>query len=732
MTGGVILSVTSFGADREWSIASKRFGRRRSRPVVNLRTRVTVIVAALCATGLVGAGMLSGASAADRPAVAQLGFYPGYANLSQLTSLQTWLGRDTSYLVQFGDIASPTNFMASVWGEVVKAGELQTIASKTNLVESVPLAFGSFVDASTATGQATARAQLQATVNGANDVGYRVAAQYLRDGGYGDAVIRLGWEFDGGWMPWSSNGNQALWVSAFRHVVGVFRSISPSFRFDWTGDPGWMQGQIGAYPGDAYVDIIGMDLYDKGLGVAWNSTTKTWVDPAAAFATEIPSLTFQRDFAIAHGKQVSYPEWALASGGTEAPNSAGNDDPTFIQGMYDWMNGLPSTGPASLAYHSYFNEDTSNDGYHKLSHFPNAQARFKALFGPTSTTATVAPTTTTATVAPTTTATVAPTTTTTTVAPTTTTVAPTTTTTNAPTTTVAPPPVNLQPVTAPAATQVIAAGTSATNLATESRWPGAQSAPYVCCWGSQGQYVTFSFNAAGGPTNLALRYGAGNGSATRKVELDGSVFAANQSFPATVDWKTWSVVSLAANLAPGPHSLKVWFDGYAGSRQYLNLDNLTVSSTVLVAAGTSATNLPTESRSVGRAEHAVRLLLGFAGSVRDVLVQCGRRSDEPRPPLQRRQRFGDAQGRARRIGVRGEPHVCGDAHLERVVVGLAYPESACGPAHAEGLVRRARRVGSVPQPRQPRGDRGAGRVGRVPPRSAPARRDPSATIARAG
>ncbi len=109
--------------------------------------------------------------------------------------------------------------MASVWGEVVKAGELQTIAGNDQRWSSpIPLAFGAFVDASTATGQATARAQLQATVNGANDVGYRVAAQYLRDGGYGDAIIRLGWEFDGGWMPWSSNGNQALWVTAFRHV----------------------------------------------------------------------------------------------------------------------------------------------------------------------------------------------------------------------------------------------------------------------------------------------------------------------------------------------------------------------------------------------------------------------------------------------------------------------------------------------------------------------------------
>ena len=81
-------------------------------------------------------------------------------------------------------------------------------------------------------------------------------------------------------------------------------------------------------------------------------------------------------------------------------------------------------------------------------------------------------------------------------------------------------------------TQVIAAGTSATNLPTETVWPGAQNPPYICCWGTQGQFVTFSFSVAGGSTTLALRYSAGNGIAHRKIELDGSVLVANQAFAA--------------------------------------------------------------------------------------------------------------------------------------------------------------------------------------------------------
>ncbi len=135
------------------------------------------------------------------------------------------------------------------------------------------------------------------------------------------------------------------------------------------------------------------------------------------------------------------------------------------------------------------------------------------------------------------------------------------------------------PVTA--VSQTIAAGTSATNLPTETVWPGAQNPPYICCWGTQGQFVTFSFNVAGGATNLALRYSSGNGIAHRKIELDGSVLVANQAFAATANWSTWTTLTLnQASLAPGAHTLKVWFDSTAGSNQYVNLDNLTVTQVV--------------------------------------------------------------------------------------------------------------------------------------------------------
>ncbi len=134
-------------------------------------------------------------------------------------------------------------------------------------------------------------------------------------------------------------------------------------------------------------------------------------------------------------------------------------------------------------------------------------------------------------------------------------------------------------------TQTIAAGKSATNLPTEAVWPGAQNPPYICCWGTQGQFVTFSFTVAGGPTNLVLRYSAGNGVATRKIEVDGAVAVANEAFPATASWSTWTTVALSQTFTAGTHTLEVLWDNASGSSQYLNLDNLAVSQSAPPPAG---------------------------------------------------------------------------------------------------------------------------------------------------
>ena len=149
-------------------------------------------------------------------------------------------------------------------------------------------------------------------------------------------------------------------------------------------------------------------------------------------------------------------------------------------------------------------------------------------------------------------------------------------------------------------TETLAAGQAQTNLKTESTWPGAQDPPYICCWNQQGQYVTFSFTVASGPASFALRYSAGNGPTTRKIEIDGANVVADQVFLGTPNWSTWATITLTQSLPAGTHTLTVLFDSASGSANYLNLDTLTIVEGIsgesqTLAAGEAQTNLKTES-----------------------------------------------------------------------------------------------------------------------------------------
>ena len=153
--------------------------------------------------------------------------------------------------------------------------------------------------------------------------------------------------------------------------------------------------------------------------------------------------------------------------------------------------------------------------------------------------------------------------------------------------------------------------------------------------------MTFSFSVAGGSTNLGLRYSAGNGVAHRKIELDGSVLVANQAFAATAGWSTWSTLTLnQPALAAGPHTLKVWFDAAAGSNQFINLDNLTVTQVVVAPPPQGVVVSLGYAHGAGRADSVVGLRqYHLPRRFTAVLPDMGTQQWQPR--LRRRSHPGD-------------------------------------------------------------------------------------------
>jgi beta-mannanase len=199
---------------------------------------------------------------------------------------------------------------------------------------------------------------------GAYDAYFTNFAKNLAALGRGNADLRLGWEFNGNWQPWSAY-NPTTFVAAFRHVAKGLKQLLPSATIDWNGN--WGGSQCGhdpfteLYPGDDVVDVIGVDTYDGGWVPALTSTQ------FASWRTSKYGLQAWLDFAKARGKKLAVPEWGLVSG-QEGDNVA------FVDGMYAFFQ----ANAASLAFESYFNHG-SRALYDPVS-MPKASAEYRALW----------------------------------------------------------------------------------------------------------------------------------------------------------------------------------------------------------------------------------------------------------------------------------------------------------------------------------------------------------------
>ncbi|MGW7335081.1 glycoside hydrolase family 26 protein [Streptomyces sp. NPDC054808] len=135
-----------------------------------------------------------------------------------------------------------------------------------------------------------------------------------------DTVLVLGWEMNGTTYTHRCGPDPEAWKTYWNRIVTTMRAVpGQKFRFDFAPSRGrdavpWTR----CYPGDATVDIIGMDSYDQPRGMTFDEQVK-----------EPYGLQAHVDFAKAHGKPVSYPEWGLFRNG---------DNAAYMRGMLAWMD----------------------------------------------------------------------------------------------------------------------------------------------------------------------------------------------------------------------------------------------------------------------------------------------------------------------------------------------------------------------------------------------------------
>ena len=211
-------------------------------------------------------------------------------------------------------------------------------------------------------------------------------AKFLADNGRGNSIIRIAWEWNGDWYTWRAGlAGVNHFKNGFRRIVQRFRAKSPNFKFCFEinnattlyGDGAGLGALTKAYPGDDVVDLVGLDIYNFGGegspdGAFWRYLRQTTQNGGQG-----PRLDDVADFARAHGKGMAIMEWGIHG------TSGYGDNPSFIQGMWDWL----VKNKDVVACESYFNE---YEPYIKCSLYnsqtgaiqnPKSAAKYKELWG---------------------------------------------------------------------------------------------------------------------------------------------------------------------------------------------------------------------------------------------------------------------------------------------------------------------------------------------------------------
>ncbi len=180
-------------------------------------------------------------------------------------------------------------------------------------------------------------------IKGKYDDHFRYAANKLKRYKSTKKIIRLGWEANGNWYPWSIKGKYSEYKSCFQRISKVIKSTDPSIKITWSVSGSKDRKNYNAlfakaYPGNAYVDYIGMSLYDH-----WPAA-KTQAVWDKSFQ---PALDTVISFARKNGKKVGFGEWGLS----RLKGGGGGDNPLFIRNMYKFFK----ENASMIAYELYYN-----------------------------------------------------------------------------------------------------------------------------------------------------------------------------------------------------------------------------------------------------------------------------------------------------------------------------------------------------------------------------------------
>lgn len=176
-------------------------------------------------------------------------------------------------------------------------------------------------------------ANLATEATGAYDGYFVKLARELVAAGQGSAYVRPGWEMNANWYPWGNHrcpgtwhpGELSCYAKAWQHIVTAMRSVSGAhFRFEWVTAAGGVS-PAEEWPGRAYVNVVGVDMFD------WNE------GGPAAWWHHLLTAPAGLDYIMSLARRVRLPEaigeWGLSKGTVNSNQPA----VYFIEHCVDWI-----------------------------------------------------------------------------------------------------------------------------------------------------------------------------------------------------------------------------------------------------------------------------------------------------------------------------------------------------------------------------------------------------------
>jgi|GEM_PF-946428 len=296
-----------------------------------------------------------------------MGIYVGGRATWPMVQFETWLGRQIPRTLCFNSYQSDwSGWYSSL--DYLLYGTLGWENSRYDVTFSLAM-----LPASGTSTSGTYTNAIGAT--GAYNSYWTSAAQDLINHGEGNAIIRLGWEMNGNWYPWEAT-NATDYINYWIQIVNTMRAVpGANFKFDYCPAVHLQShNPLNSYPGDAYVDIIGLDVYNTSFTTPFPNPEKLWNE----LFTGNYQIQYWTNFAISHHKKISFPEWA--TGFRPYDSHGGGDDPYFVRKMYEWI----SSHNSIMAYHDWWN---TTSAYNSLlcgsgtATLPKAGAVYRELFG---------------------------------------------------------------------------------------------------------------------------------------------------------------------------------------------------------------------------------------------------------------------------------------------------------------------------------------------------------------